>query len=75
MMSSMKIKKAVTCIRCDWTWEPRIACPKSCPNCKRYDWEELIPNAATKRAIKEARKGKGLQASKNVKGLFDNLNV
>lgn len=75
MMSSMKIEKLLTCVRCDWTWIPRAANPKSCPSCKRYDWEELIPNAETKKAMKDARKGRRMIASKNVKELFENLNI
>lgn len=28
------------CLRCGFTWEPRIKNPKSCPSCKRYDWNK-----------------------------------
>ena len=61
------------CFRCKWEWVPRKLDPSACPHCKSYDWRELIPNAETKKAIKEARKGKGLMKSKNAKELLENL--
>jgi len=26
------------CKRCGYEWDSRKEKPKSCPNCKRYDW-------------------------------------
>jgi len=26
------------CKKCGWRWIPRKNFPKSCPQCKRYDW-------------------------------------
>jgi len=28
------------CNQCAYEWEQRDAPPKSCPRCKRYDWNE-----------------------------------
>lgn len=26
------------CKLCEYEWEARVALPKQCPRCKRYDW-------------------------------------
>lgn len=26
------------CLRCNYEWRSTVENPKSCPNCKRYDW-------------------------------------
>lgn len=67
--------KGYHCFKCDWQWVPRKINPAACPHCKSYDWKGLIPNVETKKAIRESRKGKGLTRSKNVKELFENLNI
>lgn len=28
------------CLRCNYLWKPRIENPRSCPTCKRYDWNK-----------------------------------
>jgi len=28
------------CNKCDYEWKSRIENPKSCPKCKRYDWNK-----------------------------------
>ena len=28
------------CLRCEYEWEKRKENPKSCPRCKRYDWDD-----------------------------------
>lgn len=28
------------CKKCNYTWESKIENPKSCPRCKRYDWNK-----------------------------------
>jgi predicted Zn-ribbon and HTH transcriptional regulator len=34
------------CVRCNWSWVPRIIAPKQCPHCKSYDWKQknLVTN-------------------------------
>lgn len=36
----MKKIQWLKCVACNWEWRARIMKPKSCPRCKRYDWEE-----------------------------------
>lgn len=33
--------KKYTCLRCNWTWDPKVEInkPKSCPRCRSYEWE------------------------------------
>lgn len=26
------------CLKCGYEWDSKKAMPRSCPNCKRYDW-------------------------------------
>lgn len=38
-----KVKEAVrrlVCLLCGHAWTARAKNPKSCPNCKRYDWNQ-----------------------------------
>ena len=30
------------CKRCGYEWDSRIENPKSCPRCKRYDWDKEV---------------------------------
>ena len=32
--------KPLTCLRCGFTWTPKIAKPKSCPGCHSYKWDK-----------------------------------
>lgn len=38
MKTNMIDKKPapVACVKCGYTWTPRVANPKACPNCKQY---------------------------------------
>jgi ssDNA-binding Zn-finger/Zn-ribbon topoisomerase 1 len=30
----------VNCVKCNWSWYPRMLNPVSCPGCKTYRWKE-----------------------------------
>ena len=32
------------CDRCGYEWDSRKDSPKSCPKCKRYDWDDKTKN-------------------------------
>lgn len=33
------LKKHLLCVRCEWSWKPRIENPAACPQCKSYEWK------------------------------------
>jgi len=73
-----RLKDSAKCTRCDWVWIPRKPEPIACPHCKSYEWRghcEVRPNAETRKAIKEARTGKGLSSAKSIKDLLGDLNI
>lgn len=73
--SMKKSKISFECTRCEWIWIPRKASPIACPHCKSYEWRGIVPNRETKKAIKEARQGRGVIHHENTKGLFEDLNI
>ena len=77
MKATKVLDEKAQCTRCNWRWVPRTTNPIACPHCKSYEWKgvNLNPNSETKKAIKEARAGKGLTRSRNTKELFENLNM
>ena len=36
-----KDKHMVHCNQCGFDWEPRVANPRACTRCKRYDWADV----------------------------------
>ena len=34
--------KTLKCQRCGHEWEARVKVPRSCPRCKRYDWDKPL---------------------------------
>jgi len=44
------------CNQCGLEWTPRVANPRACPGCKRYNWNE--PKKGAKREVVQDRVGK-----------------
>ena len=37
----MEENKECVCNSCNYRWVSKVADPKQCPNCKRYDWKKV----------------------------------
>jgi hypothetical protein len=60
---SAKTRNPRQCKLCGYNWGARVPNPRSCPNCKRYDWEETKPRARLVAASEiEAHPAKSLLA-------------
>lgn len=52
----MKVNK---CQRCDFEWKPKKDVVKSCPNCKRYDWNQKKCSKCGRIELKNGKAEKG----------------
>ncbi len=51
-MAKVRIKKQLTCMRCGYSWNPRIEIVRTCPGCRSPYWDVPRLRKAKEKVVK-----------------------
>lgn len=64
MAKKVRLPK-VTCLRCSWTWVPRVERPKWCPKCNSPYWNKSRERESMPKAKPQVREEDGVEETQS----------